>query len=158
MDNILEFIMKTAAEAKKRGLEISIASVSLAKPAEMPATKAATPVSAPKIVEDHSWIAVAEAARMLRCSTTTIYDYIRRRTIEARKDEDGRWVVSSADVATFQKSHHGTPIPVRCVQTGVVYSSLTAAARVLKTDVGNLSAAISAGRPCKNLTFERVND
>ena len=158
MDNILEFVMRTAAEAKKRGLEISIASVSLAKPAEMPVAKAAAPVSAPKIIEDQSWISVAEAARMLHCSTTTIYDYIRRRTIEARKDEDGRWVVSSAAVATFQKSHHGTPIPVRCVQTGVVYSSLMAAAKVLKTDTRTLRAAISAGRPCKNLTFEKVND
>lgn len=155
MDNISEFILHTTAEAKKRGLEISIASVSLAKPVEMPAAKAAEPTQ--KAIEDHSWISVPEAARMLRCNADLLYRRIRRGTIDCRRNKKGYWMVPSAIIGSFQKSHSTNPIPVRCVQTGVTYPSLSAAAKALRTDVTNLSEAIAAHKPCKNLTFEKVD-
>lgn len=159
MDNISEFILHTTEEAKRRGLEISIASVSLAKPVEMPAVQLAENGEAVRAkreeVEAHSWILLSEAARMLRVSMNTLYRYIQKGIITGKKDQSGHWVVPTTMLENFQKI--GTSVPVRCLETGIVYPSFAAAATDLHVSATAISRAISRKYRCKNLTFEKVD-
>ena len=94
MDNIAEFILQTAEEAKRRGLEICIASVQVAprQPENKPVVKptvelAKTPsVNKAAVREQHSRLRIAEAARMLNVSLTCLYRRIKNGEIPTEVD------------------------------------------------------------------------
>lgn len=166
MDNIAEFILQTAEEAKRRGLEICIASVRLAKPVVMeyksvPGPVRTQEVSKPTVekaeTEKISWIGVPEAARMLRISNDCLYRRIRRGELQCKTDEHGNKLVATSILQDFvRKRQPAFRAPLRCVQTGVVYRTLTEAANAIHVCKSTLSAAVRDNRPIKNLTFEKV--
>ena len=164
MDNIAEFILQTAEEAKRRGLEICIASVQVAqqRPKSKPVVKHAESPKSTKddVIEAHSWMKVAEAARMLRVSHSVIYDRIRTGELRGKKNDQGIQLVHT-DVLNGipnpqPRSGWHTPIVVRCQQTGGIYPSLNAAANAFKLPYGELRRALQTGKPCRGLKFDRL--
>lgn len=164
MDNIAEFILQTAEEAKRRGLEICIASVQVApqKPESKPVAEPARtpPVTKETVREQGSWIRVAEAARMLRCTVSPIYRRIWSGQLETSRDENGKLTVRTDilnGLPKFQSSHSQNHwVKVRCKETGVVYPSLTAAAKAMQVHVTSLREGVMNHTRVKNLTFEKV--
>ena len=164
MDNIAEFILQTAEEAKRRGLEICIASVQVApqKPENKPAVEPAEAPESAKdsAIEEHSWMKVAEAARMLRVSSSVIYRRIRTGEMRGKKNDRGIQLVHT-DVLNGipnpqPRSGWHTPIIVKCRQTGGIYPSLNAAAKALKLPYEELRRAIQTGSPCRGLKFDQL--
>jgi hypothetical protein len=169
MDNIAEFILQTAEEAKRRGLEICIASVQVAqqkfdsKPVVEPATE---PAKAPKVTkeavrEQHSRLRIAEAARMLNVSLTCLYRRIKNGEIPTEVDRAGFKTVSTSILQDFQKGrtpqvHSRKPVAIRCTQTGLIYPSITAAADAMKVSRRVMYDSLQNQRPIKTLTFEKV--
>lgn len=152
MSNMVEFAKALAAEAEKRGLRIVIEPInttseatvaSTGQPAETheakPVSKPTEAVSVPKIVSpaqkekvrrDNSWIRVANAARMLRCSTSVIYRRARFGMIPSRIAKDGVLEVSTEILNGIPaiRSHSRKGIPVECIETGERFPSMTQAA------------------------------
>lgn len=164
MDNISEFILQTTEEAKRRGLEICIASVQVV-PQRLESKTVVKPAESPKptkddAVEAHSWMKVAEAARMLRVSSCVIYSRIRTGELRGKKDEKGVQLVHT-DVLNGipnQQPRSGwhTPIVIKCQQTGGIYPSLSATAKAFKLPYNELRRAIQMGKPCRGLKFDRL--
>lgn len=168
MDNIAEFILQTAEEAKRRGLEICIASVQVApqKPESKPAVEhTAEPAKTPKVAkeavrEQHSRLRIAEAARMLRVSASCLYHRIEKGELKTEYDAAGYKTVPTSILQNFslenKSPHSRQPIPVRCIQTGIVYPSMNAAADAMHVKAATISEAVRCQSPVKTLTFEKV--
>ena len=165
MDNIAEFILQTAEEAKRRGLEICIASVQVApqKPESKPVAEPARtlPVTKEAVREQHSRLRVAEAARMLNVSLTCLYTKIRKGEIPVEIDRSGFKTVSTSILQDFQKGrtpqvHSRKPVAIRCTQTGLIYPSITAAADAMKVSRRVMYEGLKYRRQIKSLTFEKV--
>lgn len=169
MDNISEFILHTAEEAKRRGLEICIASVQVAprqpenKPVVKPSVELAKTPSVNKaaVREQHSRLRIAEAARMLNVSLTCLYRRIKNGEIPTEVDRAGFKTVSTSILQDFQKGrtpqvHSRKPVALRCTQTGLIYPSITAAADAMKVSRRVMYDSLQNQRPIKTLTFEKV--
>lgn len=167
MDNISEFILRTTEEARRRGLEISIASVRLAGNSnleqitskECPTVTKAEPEKA-KAIEEHSWIKVAEAARMLRVSPAVIYARMRTGQFRSKKNDKGVWLVHTSvlnGIPDLQsRSGWHNPLVVKCLQTGTIYPSVNAAAKALGIPYEELRRALQIGKMCRGLKFEQL--
>lgn len=167
VDNISEFILRTTEEAKRRGLEISIASVRIAgnsnlEPVAPKESQAATKAALEKAkaIEEHSWMKVAEAARMLRVSSAVIYARMRTGQFRSKKDDKGVWLVHTSvlnGIPDLQsRSGWHTPIVVKCLQTGVIYPSVSAAAKALGIPREELRRDLQRGNTCRGLKFEQL--
>lgn len=171
MIDMVEFARALAAEADRRGMRIVIepvkpATETLELPVESKPTEAITvPQIVPaeqkaKVKEEHSWLTVAQAARMMGISTVTIYDHIRRGTIPWQKNERGVKTVST-DVLNGLPGHrpgHSKPVPVQCIETGKIFNSQGEAARYYGVDSGRIrNISQNTNYTCRGLHFCRVN-
>lgn len=85
------------------------------------------------------------------------YAVRRDRRIAILADRVGRDLAKPSFSGVPAKPHHtggahGTR--VRCVETGVVFTSIRQAATWLKTADGSIRMAVRTGHPCKRLRFE----
>lgn len=182
MSNMVEFAKALAAEAEKRGLRIVIepvkttsetTAVSTNPPAETHEAKpVSTPteaISVPKIVsptqkervkEEHSWITVAQCARLLRVSTSSIYNRIRNGMIPFRVNASGVMTVNTDLLNGLPQSlsdKSGGRVPVQCVETGKCFASMAQASRSLKVSANTLQKAMIANDMIRGYHFRPVN-
>lgn len=106
-----------------------------------------------------SWISVSECARLLQVADATIYGRVRRNMIPAKKDASNHIVVN-ANLLSGLPGYIKRPtcIPVMCINTGERYPSAEEAARKNGLSGNSLRKAIYAGKPCKGLTFKRLDE
>ena len=97
---------------------------------------------------------------MLRCTVSPIYRRIWSGQLETSRDENGKLTVRTDilnGLPKFQSSHSRNHwVKVRCKETGVVYPSLTAAAKAMQVHVTSLREGVMNHTKVKNLTFEKV--
>lgn len=167
MTTMAEFARTLAEEAEKRGLRIVIEPISnpiqksTSAPVKEPeievVTKTAAQLDKERVREEKSWIAVAEAARMLNCSTQSIYDRIRRNVIEGRYNERGHMIVNTAilnGLPAYPNSTHTTP--VRCVETGKVYPSMKQASYAIGMAGNAVRNAIARNTTANGFHFCKI--
>lgn len=186
MSSMAEFVRQLAAEAEQRGLRIVIEPVrSVAKdepesvavatnpPAELHAVKAAprtmdvvqtpkivSPAQKEQVIDDHSWITVSQCARMLKVSTSSIYNRIRNGMIPFRVNASGAMTVNTDLLNGLPQSlsdQAGGRVPVQCVETGKCYASMAQASRSLKVSVNALQKAMITNDVIRGYHFRPVD-
>lgn len=182
MSNMVEFAKALAAEAEKRGLRIVIEPIKTTSeptvattnpPTEThetkPVSKPTEAVSVPKIVsqkskesvmEEHSQVTIAQAARMLGITTQPIYDRIHRDEIPYQVNSSGVMTVSTNILNGLPnfRDWNSSPVPVQCVETGKKFASIASAARYYGTKSCIMSRAVSTGGSCRGVHFRKIEN
>lgn len=158
MNSMAEFAKQLAAEAERRGMRIIIEPTNAA--AVEPKTE---PVQVPRAVpekeiarENHSWLLVSEAARMLSASLTAIYARIYSGEVRAKKSKKGYWMVSTDILDTFPRTKDRNRVRVQSLPDGTVYESVRKAAQANGVSPSTVSQAIKNGYRCKGMTFVKA--
>lgn len=176
--NMVDFARLLAEEAGKRGYRIVIEPVTtvpqempqeaISKPAEASKIQSKEPIRVPKTVpkkpseaqrikklEEHSWVPVRTIAQMIGCSTSCIYNRVKRGVIPSRKAGNGTMLVN-VNMLNESRTWSRLPIKVECVETGEVYGSMHEASRAIGRSEGAVGQSIARGNKTGGYHFRKV--
>ena len=145
-------VSQTAAvPATKNQTTNSVSRRAVKNVAKAAASKAAKPVTKTKTAEPvavETFVSVPKFAEMAKISTQTVYNAIKSGKIAAdmvRTGITGFKEINSKAMTAWDSADRRPRVSVECVETGMKYPTMAAAAREMKLAVGNISRALKLG-------------